>query len=57
MGKAKGKETNQNREQRKIIMGIAKGKETKQNKEQWEILKWARLREKKQNRTGSRRKS
>ena len=57
MGKAKGEETNQNMEQRKIIMGIAMGKETKQNKEQWEILRWARLSDKKQNRTGSRRKS
>ena len=32
-------------------MGEAKGEETRQNKEQLEILKCARLRAKKQNRT------
>ena len=32
-------------------MGKAKGKKTTQNKEQRKILKWARLRGKKQNRT------
>ena len=51
MAKPKGKQTKPNKVDGNHKMGIAQWKETKQQKELRKILKWARLRVKKQNRT------